>query len=175
MGLPSTSSSSASSSSSPSVTTRVAALPSSPASSPSSDAEAARALEALMWPHDQDSILDERMVGILRRRYGIRRIQPLAKRDSGLLTGSQGLCHDARCPRPACAFPAPNRRILHLLAYFAFPDNSQLWRYLVAFTRNAITPTSPQPNLFLSCFRLFKGEATSQRRPTGLGLAAPHQ
>ncbi|THU69219.1 hypothetical protein C4D60_Mb08t12110 [Musa balbisiana] len=44
-------------------------LPPSPSSS--SDEEAARALEALMWPHDLDSTVSESSLGYLRGRYGI--------------------------------------------------------------------------------------------------------
>uniref|UniRef100_A0A804K6Z7 Uncharacterized protein n=1 Tax=Musa acuminata subsp. malaccensis TaxID=214687 RepID=A0A804K6Z7_MUSAM len=44
-------------------------LPSSPNSS--SNEKAARALEALMWPHDHDSTMSESSLGYLRGRYGI--------------------------------------------------------------------------------------------------------
>ncbi|URD74217.1 Putative gypsy type transposon [Musa troglodytarum] len=154
---------SASSSSSPSVTTRVAALPSSPASNPSSDAEAARALEALMWPHDQDSILDERMVGILRRRYGIpeefnllaaeagqRAFDPVPK---GFALTADAL--EAGLRLPLHPFIVSCISLWRILPSQITPNS---WRYLVAFLGEChyanIVPTR---NLFLSCFRLFKG------------------
>ncbi|THU55984.1 hypothetical protein C4D60_Mb11t12460 [Musa balbisiana] len=61
----------ASPSSSPSTSDNVGkgALPS--CSSSSSDGKAARALEALMWPHDLDSTVSESSLGYLRGHYGI--------------------------------------------------------------------------------------------------------
>ncbi|THU58318.1 hypothetical protein C4D60_Mb03t12940 [Musa balbisiana] len=61
----------ASPSSSPSTSNNVGkgALPS--CSSSSSNGKAARALEALMWPHDLNSTMSQSSLGYLRGRYGI--------------------------------------------------------------------------------------------------------
>ncbi|URD75388.1 hypothetical protein MUK42_35474 [Musa troglodytarum] len=125
---------------------------------PSSGAEAARALEALMWPHDQDSTLDESSVGILWRRYSIPAEYASRSAGSGLIR-SQGLCSIADALE---AVPLPLHPVIVSCISLWRISPSQVtpnsWRYLVAFLGEChyanITPTR---NLFLSCFRLFKG------------------
>ncbi|URD94659.1 receptor-like serine threonine-protein kinase [Musa troglodytarum] len=126
-------------------------------------AEAARALEAIMWPHDQDSTLDERMVGILRRRYDIPEEYSLSAPEAG---------QRAFDPVPkgfaltADALEAGLRLPLHPIIVSCISlwriSPSQItpnsWRYLVAFLGEChYANIAPTRNLFLSCFRLFKG------------------
>ncbi|URD95262.1 hypothetical protein MUK42_32075 [Musa troglodytarum] len=128
--------------------------PSISCSNPSSDA-AARALEALMWPHDQDSILDEHMVGILRA-HGIRRSSASGAAGQGFDPVPKGFATTADALEAGLRLPAPNHRILASpVAYFAFPDNSQLRRYLVAFRGMPLRQHRPDPQS--SSARLFKG------------------
>ena len=131
------------------------ATSSNPASS--SDEKAARALEALMWPHDHDSTVGESSLGLLRDCYGIP---------------EEFVLH---APEPRCfrgfaltldAFEAGLRLPLHpvivsCISWWRISPSQMApnsWRYLVAFLGEChyahITPTRA---LFLSCFRLTKG------------------
>ncbi|THU73095.1 hypothetical protein C4D60_Mb04t19190 [Musa balbisiana] len=130
---------------------------------PSPDEEAARALEALMWPHDLNSVVSGSLLEKLRERYYIPEEFILVAPDPG---------QRAYDPIPRGfaltldALEAGLRLLLHPIIVSCLSlwriSPSQVapnsWHYLVAFLGECyyanITPTR---NLFLSYFRLFKG------------------
>ncbi|THU50983.1 hypothetical protein C4D60_Mb06t26180 [Musa balbisiana] len=136
-------------------------LPLSPNSS--SDEKVARALEALMWPHDLDSIVSESLLGNLWEHYSI---------PEGYVLLAPELGQRAYNPIPKgfaltlYALEAGLRFPLHLVISYCISwwciSPSQItpnsWRYLVAFLGEChYANIIPTQSLFLSCFRLSKG------------------
>uniref|UniRef100_A0A804IDQ7 Transposase (putative) gypsy type domain-containing protein n=1 Tax=Musa acuminata subsp. malaccensis TaxID=214687 RepID=A0A804IDQ7_MUSAM len=128
----------------------------------SSDEKAARALEALMWPHDLDSTVSELTLSHLRDLYGI-------PEEFALYAPEPGQRAYDPIPRGFAltldAFEAGLRLPLHpiitsCISWWRISPSRMApnsWRYLVAFLGEChyanITPTR---SLFLSCFRLSK-------------------
>ncbi|THU53338.1 hypothetical protein C4D60_Mb10t13350 [Musa balbisiana] len=136
------------------------AQPPSPKSS--SDEKAARALEALMWPHDLDSTVSESSLGYLRGRYGI-------PEDFTLIAPEPGQRAYDPIPKGFAltldALEAGLRLPLHpvisscVLWWRVSPSQiaPNSWRYLVAFLGEChYASINPTRSLFLSCFRLSK-------------------
>ncbi|THU64853.1 hypothetical protein C4D60_Mb01t30840 [Musa balbisiana] len=127
---------------------------------PSSDEEAARALEALMWPHDLDSVVSGSLLETLRERYCIPEEFVLVVPDPGQraydpIPRGFALTLDAR--EAGLRLPLHPIIVSCLSMWRISPSQvaPNSWRYLVAFLGECyyanITPTR---NLFLSCFRV---------------------
>ncbi|CAL9101413.1 unnamed protein product, partial [Musa textilis] len=116
-----------------------------------------------MWPHDQDSTLDESSLGILRRRYGIPEEYILAAPEAGQRAFDpvpRGFALTLDALEAGLRLPLHHIIVSCLSLWRVSPSQitPNSWRYLVAFLGEChyagITPTR---DLFLSCFRLFKG------------------
>ena len=135
--------------------------PSSPAES--SDAEVARALEALMWAHDLDSVVSGSALGGLRERYSIPEDHLLSAPEPGQRAYDpvpKGFALSLDALEAGLRFPLHPLIVSCLSLWRISPSQMapNSWRYLVAFLGEChcanITPTL---NLFLSCYRLSKG------------------
>ncbi|XP_065004127.1 uncharacterized protein LOC135636366 [Musa acuminata AAA Group] len=132
-----------------------------PPSSP--DEEAARALEALMWPHDLDSVVSGSSLEKLRERYYIPEEFVLVAPDPGQRSYDpvpRGFALTQDALEAGLRLPLHPLIVSCLSLWRISPSQvtPNSWRYLVAFLGECyyanITPTR---NLFLSCFRLLKG------------------
>ncbi|THU72512.1 hypothetical protein C4D60_Mb04t12920 [Musa balbisiana] len=136
-------------------------LPPSPKSS--SDERAARALEALMWPHDLDSTVSESSLGYLRGCFGILEDFTLIAPEPGQraydpIPKGFALTIDAL----EAGLRLPFHPVISSCVSWWRVSPSQIapnsWRYLVAFLGEChYTSITPTRSLFLSCFRLSRG------------------
>ncbi|THU50763.1 hypothetical protein C4D60_Mb06t23750 [Musa balbisiana] len=132
-------------------------------SNSSSDEKAARALEALMWPHDLDSTVSESLVGNLREHYSILEGYVLLAPKPGQRAYDpipKGFALTLDALEAGLRFPL-HPVISSCISWWRISPSqmaSNSWRYLVAFLGEChyvnITPTR---FLFLSYFRLSKG------------------
>ncbi|THU57638.1 hypothetical protein C4D60_Mb03t05640 [Musa balbisiana] len=130
---------------------------------PSLDEEAARALVALMWPHDLDSVVSGSLLETLRERYCIPEEFVLVAPDPGQRVYDpipRGFALTLDALEAGLRLPLHPVIVSCLSLWRISPSQvaPNSWRYLVAFLGECyyanITPTR---NLFVSCFRLFKG------------------
>ena len=163
--MPSSPSSLSSPSSSPSSSSVLGAGGGGPPSTldESPDEEVARSLEALMWPHDIDSTVNEPLLEGLRERYCIPGDHTLGIPEPGQRAYDpipKGFALSLDALEAGLRFPL-HPFIVSCLSFWRVSPSQvtpNSWRYLVVFLGEChyahITPTL---SLFLSCYRFCKG------------------